>query len=724
MTTIFVPKLHSVPFHLLDEEKKEAFLVNVLKELNSLLEALNKVEDSKRVVINPAFLEMTARAEFKTEMDHLLLPTSRSTDTKLYRTWFSSPTSIIDFFKELTKIPKLELIPTTISSFPITHHLTEEAITIQVQTSIDLYEQLFGQFQGEFWLPFLSFMPGIDKNLVKCQVHSIFTFQTESNPHASFLSPHRLFMHQVKKSYQKDICIDLYETIGPIENSTGEVPYFKEEFTSSSDEGRVILSDKFIRKLPVIHEMERMFSKVTISSQTPLFHKIVSLWVNYISLLQLQEDDYAAVIEEEFNKICKGIEKGKIDLKWLTPSLSYSIEWRSRRRRMNHKPAVLMLTWEFPPNVVGGLSRHVYHLSKQLVELGLEVVVVTAKTENTLPYELMDGVHVYRTGPLQSHERQFLKWIKDLNLSMLQMISTIFDHHPIAFIHAHDWLVGECARVLKEDYQLPLISTVHATEFGRNNGIYTELQKAIHNEEYQLVHQSDEIIVCSSYMKEEIEQVFQYNKQLTIIPNGISVDVKESNLPYKPIEYEQTYFFSVGRMVYEKGYDVMIQSLDYLPDTVHFVIGGKGPLLEMYQRKISESGLDKRVKFIGYVTDEEKEIWLEHAVGAVFPSSYEPFGIVALEAMIAKKPVIVAKTGGLKGIVKDGKTGFHFEPGNAEDLAAKIRHVLSLHDQGRSLGEEGYKVAEKLYSWERVAEQTKQLFEDLVLEHTINEVSV
>lgn len=386
---------------------------------------------------------------------------------------------------------------------------------------------------------------------------------------------------------------------------------------------------------------------------------------------------------------------------------------------------ILILTWEYPPNVVGGLSRHVYGLSVHLAEQGHEVHVVTAGNACLSAYEIINGVHVHRVTPLNNHDDHFLSWIVGLNLAMSFKGEIIAEDIKFDIVHAHDWLVGTAAITLKEVLSIPLLSTIHATEHGRNNGIHTEMQRFIHQKELQLITESDQVIVCSNYMREELLANFHLSdKKMTIIPNGIEqIDVKLNPNEIYPFIKNRKYIFSVGRIVKEKGFETLIEAAQAAKDKgqdIYFVIAGKGPMLERYRKMVTEKQLDYHIVFIGYVTDEQRNALLVNSEIAVFPSLYEPFGIVALEAMILAKPTIVSETGGLKGIVMDRQTGLLMVPGDAESLLNNINFLLQDNQTAKEIGIKGMKIVKSLYGWKRIASQTVNVMEDTLLNKRAN----
>jgi glycogen synthase len=399
---------------------------------------------------------------------------------------------------------------------------------------------------------------------------------------------------------------------------------------------------------------------------------------------------------------------------------------RTQKNNSEWKLKILMLTWEYPPNVVGGLSRHVYGLSVNLAQIGHEVHVVTAGNGGLPAFEILNGVHVHRVTPLNNHDDDFLSWIAGLNLAMSYKGVKLAAEINFDIIHAHDWLVGTSAITLKEELSTPLLTTIHATEHGRNNGIHNDMQQFIDEKESRLISKSDQIIVCSHYMRDEIIANFQLTeKKMAIVPNGIEqseVNVNPSEI--YPFIKERKYIFSVGRMVKEKGFETIIEAAQLAKESnrvdIYFVIAGKGPMLERYRKMVSERHLDHYIAFIGYVSDEQRNALLVNSEIAVFPSLYEPFGIVALESMILSKPTIVSDTGGLKGIIMHKQTGMHMVLGDAESLLSNIDFLTHNPEKAKEIGERGKEIVKSLYGWKRVAQQTVKVIEETLINKRVN----
>ena len=238
-------------------------------------------------------------------------------------------------------------------------------------------------------------------------------------------------------------------------------------------------------------------------------------------------------------------------------------------------------------------------------------------------------------------------------------VSLVNSLAELDLIHAHDWLVAYAGRALKQAYKVPLIATIHATEYGRNQGLHNDLQRYISDVEWWLVYEAWRVIVCSSYMSKELQRVFQApTDKLRIVPNG--VDLKryqrtgqELSRPSFATPEEKIVLF-VGRLVQEKGVHLLIEAIPkilHYCSGVKFIIAGRGPAEDYLKNKAMDLGVANRIYFTGYIDDETRDLLYREAAVAVFPSLYEPFGMVVLEAMAARTPVVVADVGGLSEIV-------------------------------------------------------------------------
>src|SRR6266498_4663301 len=377
-----------------------------------------------------------------------------------------------------------------------------------------------------------------------------------------------------------------------------------------------------------------------------------------------------------------------------------------------------MLTWEFPPRIIGGISTHVYHLSRALVEKGTPVRVITCDFPNAPAEEIIDGVPVSRVDSGRVPESNFLLWIYHLNSQMISKTTELFETERFDLIHAHDWVVGRAAVELKNRLGLPLISTIHATEIGRGGSLDGEYRRKVRDIERLLVEQSDGIICCSNYMLDHIQHVLGAVKtKVRVIPNGVESSRfnggRQPQLILAGISEDRKIILYVGRIVREKGIFTLLDALEKLRKQgkdVSLVLVGEGPLKEDLAKEVLRRKLNDRVKLAGFV-DEKKLVSLYNSSDAfVLPSHFEPFGMVALEAMASRVPVVVSDVGGLSEIVEDGITGVKVPSSDPHALAEGILRVLENRELSERLKENAYRAVQERYRWDTIAEKTLEAY--------------
>jgi glycosyltransferase involved in cell wall biosynthesis len=389
---------------------------------------------------------------------------------------------------------------------------------------------------------------------------------------------------------------------------------------------------------------------------------------------------------------------------------------------------VLMLSWEYPPRIVGGIARHVYDLSRALARLGHQIHVVTpahadAPAEERRRTPEGGAVIVHRVPADPIHPVDFLTSIHQLNFALCQGALPAVSREGFDLIHAHDWVSCFAARTLKHGCGLPLVATIHATEHGRHHGIHNDLQHYIHTVEWLLTYEAWRVICCSQYMTGEVERIFSLPPdKLEAVPNG--VEISRLALPAAARREQATFraqwaapdeqiVFYVGRIVPEKGLDVLLSAapavLAKAPAT-RFVLAGGGDttgLRELARRM----GVESRVRFAGFISDEALVQLYAAADAAVFPSRYEPFGIVALEAMAARVPVVVSDAGGLIEVVRDGETGLVARAGDPVSLAAALVKALRDPALASGLRRRGYASARDEFNWRGIALRTVDIYQ-------------
>lgn len=385
---------------------------------------------------------------------------------------------------------------------------------------------------------------------------------------------------------------------------------------------------------------------------------------------------------------------------------------------------VLMLTWEYPPLIVGGLGRHVDALSRTLVAQGHDVRVVT-RGEPDITDGVRDGVRVYRsaTDPLDIGfaTETLLSWSQVNEHSLTRAaLEVVRDWRPDV-VHAHDWLVAQTAATIGQVTGAPIVATIHATEAGRNMGwLASPLNRGIHSIERWLTHRSERVIVCSTFMRDEVSGIFEIPPTaVDVIGNGIDLGGWRRNPKSAAVAREQyagtgPLIVFAGRLMHAKGAQTAIAALPRLRRShpgLRLAIAGTGP----YEAdlRVAARRLGRAVQWVGFVEDSELASLLAAADVAVIPSLYEPFGLVALEAAALGTPLAVADTGGLRDLVEPGRTGERFTPDSPAALAAAVEALLADPARAAAMARRGRRRIASHYTWGAVAQQTASVYAEV-----------
>lgn len=397
-----------------------------------------------------------------------------------------------------------------------------------------------------------------------------------------------------------------------------------------------------------------------------------------------------------------------------------------------------MLSSEYPPNIKGGLGTHMAGLAPALVRAGIDIHLITPhpaaiEVSTDIPADdrnlevTKEGVVIHRV-PLVEATGDVFDQARRSNQAILAQGRALWADDPcFDIIHAHDWLVVFAAQALKHQFRLPLVATIHATERGRarEGTLHTELQRNIHGAEWWLAYEAWRVITCSHHMAGEVQACFHIPpEKIDVVPNGISpyrnrrrtqLDVADFRSPYAVSDRQVV--FSIGRLVYEKGFHLLIEAvpriLSEFPDT-RFIIAGRGPEGPNLGQQAINMGVVDNVRFPGFISDEERDCLYHAANCAVFPSLYEPFGIVALEAMIAGCPVVVSEIGGLREFVRHDKTGVTVYPDDAQSVAWGIRSTLRDPARAAARAKEAQQVARREFNWDAIAARTIAVYQRVV----------
>ncbi len=409
-----------------------------------------------------------------------------------------------------------------------------------------------------------------------------------------------------------------------------------------------------------------------------------------------------------------------------------------------------VFVWEFPPRIVGGLGTYISEIAPRFVRTGNDVTVFTLNDGKLEEHEVQNGIDVYRPNLLNSEDvvptviaediRRWgtgIRFFADLTMSNIlsadKLVNVLVnkEHRDYDAIVVHDWLSIMGGMIGKRELKKPLIFHLHSTERGRTLG---EGSKTVRDLEYVGGQKSDHVVTVSYAMRDElISQGFSQGK-ISVVYNGVDPDkYSPSRIPKSVIEKIRSRYgikpddymiLFIGRIVVVKGVDRLVQAMVSVKKTIpnaKLVVVGTSDMQASIEELVKTLNLDEHVKLrFEWIPEEERIAHYAASDLCIFPSLYEPFGIVALEAMSMAKPVVVGARGvyGMKEfVVPNGPTqcGFHVNPYEPNDIAWGITSALQDVDKARKFGENGRKLVLETYNWDAVAKRTMGLYEDYLM---------
>jgi glycogen(starch) synthase len=384
---------------------------------------------------------------------------------------------------------------------------------------------------------------------------------------------------------------------------------------------------------------------------------------------------------------------------------------------------VLILSWEYPPLIEGGLARHVRKLSENLGALGVDVHVLTRGGEESPAEEVRDGVALHRVRePRRPADLgEFITWVEHMNTDLLAAGVELGDRFYFDVVHGHDWLVGVAGDHLAKRFDVPLVVTIHATEYGRHQGwVDKHPQSHIHGVEHWIANRADQLIACSAYMRDHVSDIYGVEEErIAVIPNGIDPSdhrpadrAETEKLRRRFAEPHEKLVLLVGRLVYEKGFQIALEAMPAVVarlGNVRFVVAGSGTHERELRAQATALGLDEHGTFLGWIGDDVLHSLYRIADLTVVPSIYEPFGLVALEAMASGCPCLVADTGGLREVVPHDEVGLRFRSRDPDSLAEVAVRLLADDQLGKRLVAEAHEHV-RSFGWADVAERTLAVY--------------
>ncbi|MBS7640111.1 MAG: glycosyltransferase family 4 protein [Candidatus Bathyarchaeia archaeon] len=412
---------------------------------------------------------------------------------------------------------------------------------------------------------------------------------------------------------------------------------------------------------------------------------------------------------------------------------------------------IVFFTYEYPPYLVGGLGTYAEYITREFVKMGHDVTVFAMHTKDAPTRDIYSGVEVHRPIVDNMHISLLLpmfipeevqRWNENGKrffgsvflyniLSASKLINDLIrtEKRKVDIIAAHDWLGSIGGILASKGLNKPLIFHVHSTEQGRTgNGSET-----IKRLERLAASYADRIITVSYAMRDHLVSLGYDEKKIRVVYNGIDVEkYSPENVPQEEalairrslgIADDEYMVLFIGRLTWVKGADTLIlampEILSKVPKT-KLVIVGVGEQEELLKEEVTRLNLQDRVILKYEFLPEDLRIkYYAAADVCVFPSKYEPFGIVCTEAMSMGKPVVVGARGvsGMREqVIPSGpyQTGFHINPYDPSDIAKFVTILLEDEKLRRRCGENARRRVLEMFTWKKVAENTIRIYKEVV----------
>ena len=381
---------------------------------------------------------------------------------------------------------------------------------------------------------------------------------------------------------------------------------------------------------------------------------------------------------------------------------------------------VAVFSWESLHSInVGGLGVHVTELAAGLERRAHDIHVFTRRQEWQNHYDRIDGVHYHRVDHgISDNFVQCMDWMCQAMAHRFHEVTSLIGKFEL--VHAHDWLTGNVLKYVSDGFGTPGVLTMHSTEFGRDGNVFHDgFARWIRDAEAAACNHAKVIISVSSFLADELQRIYGvHHSKIHVVPNGVSYSAFDGHLEPGPVKARygiaplDPTILAVGRMSAQKGMDLLVESvpqvLGYFP-SAKFVIAGEGPEKDAVVNRANELGVSHAVRFVGSLSRGEYSQLMRSVDVLALPSRNEPFGIVALEAWAAGKPVVATLAGGPREYIWHDVNGFLVDT-NPGGLAHGIGSLLADHDHCRALGRNGRVAVEQKYNWNTVAGYTEGVY--------------
>jgi glycosyltransferase involved in cell wall biosynthesis len=369
---------------------------------------------------------------------------------------------------------------------------------------------------------------------------------------------------------------------------------------------------------------------------------------------------------------------------------------------------ILQIPVRFYPSV-GGVENYVYYLSKELVKLRHDVLVLCAHEPNTKKEEIIDGIKVKRLN--------YIGKIANTNITLKLPLEIVKEDFDIIHTHLPTPWSADWSAINAKIKNRPLILTYHNDIVG--NGFADYIAKFYNATMLKLLlRKANVIIITHTGYYDYSPFLNRYKDKIDVIPIGVDIE------RFKPSKTEKgghvLFFLSVLDKFHRyKGLDYLLKALTIVKEEisdVKLVVGGDGELSGYYKRMADSLDLKANVEFIGFVSTAEIVDCYNNCNAFVLPSisaQQEGFGMVLLEAMACGKPVVATDIVGIAKETKERNAGKIVMPKAVKELSNAIIEVLQDKKVANEMGINGRRLVEERYSWEKIAKLINGIYKEV-----------
>ncbi|HUI88705.1 MAG TPA: glycosyltransferase family 4 protein [Anaerolineales bacterium] len=370
---------------------------------------------------------------------------------------------------------------------------------------------------------------------------------------------------------------------------------------------------------------------------------------------------------------------------------------------------ILLINSEYPP-IGGGAGNASANIARLLVQRGCEVTVLTSHWDD-LPYEeTRDGVGIIRVRALRRHidRSTAIEQISFIFAASMKALRLGRQFQPGVTLAFFGLPSGAIALLLKKLYRVPYIVSLRG---GDVPGFRPYDFRFYHQVAAPFLHciwRGADSIIANSNGLQALALAFDGHYPIPVISNGVDV----AQFAVSDRDWLSPRILSVGRVVYQKGFDLAMRALSPLKDLEWtWTIAGDGPQMMALKVMSEEYGIKDRIHFLGWLSQEQIKGQYAAANIFLFPSRHEGMPNAVLEAMASGLPVVATKIAGNEELVVDGETGGLVPPEDVESLRESLRPLLVDAQMREQMGRAARQRVESSFSWASVAQNYEEILQ-------------